>query len=78
MGTQLGTLNQAKQPQQVVRALLYIDHLCSAAIHSIEICLAREPHMEGCVRVVLVAVTRLARLPAKVNEKAVVALDQWS
>jgi hypothetical protein len=34
--------------------------------------------MEGCVQVVLVAVTRLARLPAKVNEKAVVALDQWS
>ena len=75
MWEHLGTLNQAKQPQRAAKALLYIDHLCSTAIHSIEICLAREPHMEECV---LVAVTRLARLQAKVNEKAVVALDQWS
>jgi hypothetical protein len=78
MWKQLGTLNQAKQPQQAAKALLYIGHLCSTAIHSIEICLVREPRMEECVQVVLVAVTRFARLQAKVNEKAVVALDQWS
>jgi hypothetical protein len=34
--------------------------------------------MEECVRVILVAVTHFACLQAKVNEKAVVALDQWS
>lgn len=78
MWEQLGTLTQAKQPHRAAKAFLYIDHLCSTAIHSIEICLARKPHMEECVQVVLVAVTRLARLQAKVNEKAVVALDQWS
>jgi len=74
----LGTLNQAKQRQRAAKAVLYIDDLCSTAIHSIEIRLAKEPHMAECVQVVLVAVTRLARLQAKVNEKAVVALDQWS
>jgi hypothetical protein len=71
-------LDQAKQPQRAAKALLYIDHLCSTAIHSIETCLVREPHVEECAQAVLVAVTRFARLQAKVNEKVVVALDQWS